>query len=180
MPDRSKQDIHLWLSTLIDTHADEVHRHIVRLTGFGPHTEDLLQDTLLVCVNKKSEFEAVDNQRAWMFKVATFTCQNFIRKRQKMQQREIGVDYLEDFGRRITGNQDIQAAHVMTVLKQMDDADREILVLHDVEGFTHQEIADMTDSKVGTLKSRLSRARRKFRQRFVEQYPDTPIKELFG
>ena len=48
---------------------------------------------------------------------------------------------------------------------------REVIVLHDVEGFTHEEIAAALEIEPGTSKSRLSRARRAFRQRWHEDGP---------
>ena len=58
-------------------------------------------------------------------------------------------------------------ADVAEILDGLMAEHREVLVLHDVEGYTHQEIADALGIEVGTSKSRLSRARAAFRERWL-------------
>jgi RNA polymerase sigma factor (sigma-70 family) len=59
-----------------------------------------------------------------------------------------------------------EAAAVHQILACLAPEHREVIVLHDVEGYTHEEIAEALEIEVGTSKSRLSRARRTFRERW--------------
>ena len=76
-------------------------------------------------------------------------------------------DAVPDVGARDAG----QALDVAEVLDTLSRHHREVLVLHDVEGYTHEEIADALGIEVGTSRSRLSRARQLFRERWRRQ-PD--------
>ncbi len=128
----------------------------------GPHrreASDLLQETWIRAARRLTSFRGDAQFRTWLMGVA-LNCYREWRRRQ---------------GRDEPAEPDVAACHatdeldsdVRRVLLGMPDAFREILVLHDIEGYTHDEIARLIGIEPGTSKSRLSRARELFRRRWL-------------
>lgn len=148
-------------------HLDAVYRVALRLTSDAPQAEDLTQETMLRAYRSWHTFHAGSNARAWLLTILRNTFINEYRKARRAGVT-IDVDTIEGF----TVFRDIQDSdpegtffdqlvddEVVRAVDALPDEFREALVLSDVEGMSYAEIAKITGVPIGTVKSRIFRAR---------------------
>lgn len=160
---------------------DAMYGAAMKFTRNPQDAQDLLQETFLKAYAAFSRFQEGTNLKAWLYRIMTNTFINTYRK----QQREpfLGaVDDLEDWqlgGAESTTSTAARSAEaealdrtpstvVTKALNDLDDDRRMVVYLADVEGFTYQEIADIMDTPIGTVMSRLYRGRKLLREALGE------------
>lgn len=128
--------------------------------------EDLLQEIFIKVFTKIKKLRSPENLKSWMYRIAINTCINFTRK--KRGSKEVPLDQVENgYGHEDANphvRKDLEAAVCLLPPKQ-----RSIFLLHDAQGFTHSEIADIMKLHQGTVKSQLFKARMKLRKHLGEQ-----------
>jgi RNA polymerase sigma-70 factor (ECF subfamily) len=148
----------------------------VRLTGAESRADDLTQETMLKAFRAWHQYRPGTNARAWLLTILRNTFINEYRKNRRAGE-QLDVGEIEAF----TVFEDVQErdpegrffAQIVDedVLRAIDElpADfRETLVLSDVEGLSYAEIAEVTGVPVGTVKSRLFRARQALQRRLYD------------
>ena len=153
--------------------VDSLYRTALRLTRHAADAEDLVQDTYLKAFRASDRFEPGTNLKAWLFTILHNTARNRLRDRARaavtfdsdVLERATDappdpggpgtVDTPETLLLRDTLDPDLQAA-----VDALPEAFREAVWLRDVEEFSYAEIAGMLDIPIGTVMSRISRARR--------------------
>jgi RNA polymerase sigma-70 factor (ECF subfamily) len=144
-------------------HSPAVYGLLRRLAGPAvSDADDALQDAWLRAATRLSSFRGESAFRTWLTGIAL----NCLRERWRRAQR---IDERGDVSRLEThAPHNDHAVDVAEVLDTLSADHREVLVLHDVEGYTHEEIAGALGIETGTSKSRLSRARQLFRERWQQ------------
>jgi RNA polymerase sigma-70 factor (ECF subfamily) len=148
-------------------HLDALYRVALRLTGNAADADDLVQETMLKAYRAWDQYEKGTNAKGWLLTILRNSFINEYRRRTRHPET-VDVDTIEPFA--VFGevqDDDPQGAFFDQivddeVLKAIDDlpvAFRETLVLSDVEGMSYQEIGKILGVPVGTVKSRLFRAR---------------------
>ncbi len=148
-------------------HLDSVYRVALRLAGNEAQAEDLTQETMLKAYRSWHQYRPGTNARAWLLTILRHTFINEYRKSRRAV-AEIDVTAIEAFT--IFGDihdvdpegsffNQIVDDEILQAIDALPDEFRETLVLSDVEGLTYAEIAEVTEVPVGTVKSRLFRAR---------------------
>ncbi|MEU5076470.1 sigma-70 family RNA polymerase sigma factor [Streptomyces asoensis] len=155
-------------AVLYDRYAADVHRYVMRRLGDAA-ADDLTADTFLVAFRARSRYDLTrTNARPWFFGIAA----NLISKQRRTEERalralartghdpvtESWVDHADD---RITA----QAVHRLLAgaLASLSGGDRHVLLLVAWADLSYQEVAEALAIPVGTVRSRLNRARRKVR-----------------
>lgn len=158
-------------------HLDAVFRVALRLSGNQALAEDLAQETMLKAFRAWHQYRPGTNVRAWLLTILRNTFINEYRKRRRAR-AEVNVSDIESFtvfpevqetdpeGRFF---EQIVDEDVLKAIDALPDEFRESLVLSDVEGLSYQEIAEITEVPVGTVKSRIYRARQAL-QRVLYDY----------
>lgn len=161
------------------THVDSLYRTALRLTRNPDDAQDLVQETYLKAHRFRDSFTPGTNLRAWLFRILTNTFINEYRRRSR-QPDTTDLGDMEDyylFNRVREAGEDIGTDPEQTVMRMfMDDEVRNALeelpdhyripvILADVEGFSYKEIADITNTQIGTVMSRLHRGRRQLQQK---------------
>ena len=155
-----------------------LYRHAARIVGAGPDAEDVVQDAFLSAWRSISSFEG-SSFRAWLFRIVTNRSLDRVRSRRRRP--ELPLDPPDDDA--VTWAEpaaagpelaDIAAgreavAAVEEALRLVPEEQRAALLLRDVEGFAYDEIAIMTSVEVGTVKSRIHRARVAVRNALVSR-----------
>src|SRR5262245_59026169 len=138
-------------------HSQAVYGLLRRLAGPSiADADDALQDAWLRAATRLASFRGESAFRTWLTGIAL----NCLRERWRSSKR---AGEVTDCGRpEAVALPEDRAAHIEDVLATLSDDHRAVLVLHDVEGYTHDEIAAVLGIEPGTSKSRLSRARRLF------------------
>ena len=137
-----------------------MHGVLCRLAGRSADASDLMQETWLRAVRHLGLFRGQSAFRTWLTGIAL----NCYREWRRRHARD-GGPFNGDTHAAPAVTPD-EAGAINAVLARLTTEHREIIVLHDIEGFTHEEIAGALEIEPGTSKSRLSRARRAFRQRW--------------
>ena len=141
-------------------HTGAVFGLLCRLTGRAADASDLMQETWLRAVRNVSLFRGQSAFRTWLTGIAL----NCYREWRRRHAREIPSIPPDTPIASLLAHD--EAAAVQQILACLAPEHREVIVLHDIEGYTHEEIADALEIETGTSKSRLSRARRTFRERW--------------
>ena len=149
--------------TLYRCFTPGLYPFVLRMAGgVIQDTEEVVQDTWIRAVERLPDFRWESGFRTWLFAIAVNRCRELYRSRRK-QGAEISADeaelpYPREFA--TTGEQiDLERAIAM-----LSDGYRRVFVLHDVEGYTHQEISELLKINIGTSKSQLFHARRAIRK----------------
>ncbi len=131
--------------------------------------EDLVQETYLKALRSFASFQPDSNFRAWMFRILKNT---FLSSRSKLERRMTVAMVLDDEGRDLAVDYETpdsiltrqsDADSVRKVIEQLPAHSREVLLLCEVEELSYQEIADVLSIPIGTVMSRLARARKAVR-----------------
>ena len=145
-----------------------VHRHAVRLTRDAEVARDLVQETCLRAYRTFDNFRPGTNCRAWLLTILHSIFVNRYRK-ERREPRTVSLEELEErFHRSLeSGDSAPELAlttwtdpEVETALEELPDSFRAAVLLVDVEEFSYEEAAAALGCPVGTVRSRLSRARR--------------------
>ena len=153
-------------------HIDSLYNLSLYLTRNSDNAKDLVQETYYKAYKFFHQFQEGTSIKAWLFKILKNTFINLYRK--KVREPEI-IDYekVESFIGLIKDN-NFDFAHleednllnkflsddVVSALNQLPDDFKIVVLLSDVEGLSYKEIADIMECPIGTIRSRLSRARK--------------------
>ena len=149
-------------------HLDAVYRVALRLSGNAADAEDLVQETMLKAYRAWNQFQPGTNAKAWLLTILRNSFINEYRRRARHPET-VDVDTIEPFAVfEDIQDEDPQGTffdrivddEVLRAIDQLPEAFRETVMLSDVEGLRYEEIARVQGVPVGTVKSRLFRARR--------------------
>src|SRR5690606_10796999 len=146
-------------------HLDTLYRVALRLTGEPAGAEDLVQDTMLKALRAWQSFTPGSNARAWLVTILRNQFINGWRKRRRAPQQvdsELIPEPLDSANPDPEGRffAELVDDEVLAALDALPDDFREVVVLSDLEGLPYAEVAEALDIPIGTVKSRLFRARR--------------------
>lgn len=150
------------------SHLDALYNFALHLTKSPADADDLVQETFLRAFRFAHRFEPGTHLRAWLFQILRNTFLTFYRR--ESRQLAVMVRETED-GTEEAWEVEAPVGSVATVLDieralgDLSEEFRSVLLLADLEGFALEEIAQIMDTPVGTVKSRLFRARRLLRRR---------------
>jgi len=150
-------------SVLFDRHQAGVVRFCGRFVGNAARAEELAQETFVRAWQSIKDFRAEAALSTWLHRMAVNTALMDLRSRRSGEDREVDDEGLADrAGGACTGDLrlDLQAA-----INQLPPRARAVLVLFDLEGWTHEEIGEALGMAVGSSKAQLHRARQLLRQR---------------
>ncbi len=166
-------------SELVRPHLERLYRLAYRLTGSPDDAQDLVQDVLFKLFPKYAELTDIEALLPWLAKVMY---RQFIDNQRRYKVRHLHVvndsPYAEnpDLAPAVqVSTEDLVEAEfhitrVQAAMKKLNVDHQLIISLHDVEGYTISEIADITGVPLGTLKSRRQRARERL-QELLEEGP---------
>jgi len=145
----------------------------LRMTRNPADAEDLVQDTYLRAFRGFASFREGTNLKAWLYRILTNSFINTYRKRQREPQTVEGPDDLDEWylfdrlgARSVEGSAEDQVLEqlpddeVKGALESLPENFRLPVLLADVEGFSYKEIAEIMDTPIGTVMSRLHRGRK--------------------
>jgi RNA polymerase sigma-70 factor (ECF subfamily) len=130
------------------------------LTQSAQHSDDLVQDTLVKALSNVDKFEMGTNLRAWLFTILRNSFYNEIRRRKYHQTASLDEIDSAAIELRATQEKYIEFQDVLKGLSRLVPEQREAIILIAAEGLSYEEAAAICNCPVGTMKSRLSRARR--------------------
>lgn len=155
-------------------HLDAAYTLARYLTGDALDAEDVVQDAALRALKYFSGFRGADAEdgRAWFLAIVRNTART-ARQRRRADRADTAFD--EDQHSDALANEDPSVdldrqetrERLQVAIEQLPDEFREVIVLREIQGLSYQEISEVTDAPVGTVMSRLSRARRRLQRLLV-------------
>jgi RNA polymerase sigma-70 factor (ECF subfamily) len=153
---------------LYDAHVDRVYRLAYRLAGDDELARDFTQETFIRAFERLDTFRGESRLSTWLHTIATTVALNGLRKVKRFRTRETVLEAADG----VAGGARSAEPDLKTRLRDAIDAlpqkYRVVVVMHDVEGYTHEEIAAALGMEVGTSKAQLSRARAKLRESLAD------------
>lgn len=158
---------------LYEANVERIFRLAYRMTGDRTLAEDMTQDIFLRAFDRLDTFRQESAFGTWLHAIAVSVILNGMRKVRKLRTRETILD--DSAADWLPGPRQPDTELKLTLHRAIDALDpdqRMVLVMHDMEGYKHHEIAAIMGAPVGTTKARLSRARARLRIALQESGKD--------
>jgi RNA polymerase sigma-70 factor (ECF subfamily) len=159
-------------------HLDAAHNLARWMTGNDQDAEDVVQEASVRAFRFLDGYRGGDG-RAWFLTIVRNTCQSWLRRNRAHEITGCLDDEREAAGRAATASGDPEAillgrvdtATLYAALEALPLEFREVLVLREMEELSYKEIADIVGVPIGTVMSRLARARKRLQQRLTAAEP---------
>src|SRR5258708_17228398 len=169
---------------LVETHQNRLFGLVISMVSNREQAEDLIQEIFVKAYFALESFEAQSSFYTWLYRIASNHCLDYLRKNRPPQ---VSLDHpLSDDSER-TFQDTLQAprtedpeasvddpSEAVNLLAALEPEQRLILSLRELEGRTYEELAEMLNCPVNTIKSRLNRAREALKEAYVRLYGNIP------
>lgn len=156
---------------IYDTHVDRVFRLCYRMAGDEQLAREFTQDSFVRAFDRLRQFRGDAALSTWLHSITVSVTLNGLRRVKRIRSRERDLEVAPS-GRGPRVEPDLKE-RLHRAIDGLPDIYRVVFVMHDVEGYTHDEIGDALDVAAGTSKARLFRARRMLREElaaFAQEY----------
>lgn len=152
------------IAGLIAAHHGSLYRYAFRLTGMAADAEDLSQQTFLIAQQKLHQLREADRAAGWLFAILRSCYVKWRRKRFPMTSTLADLE-MGEVPQPEAELSAVDSEELQQVLGEMHEDLRLILLMFYFEELTYKQIADELDVPIGTVMSRLSRAKQKLKER---------------
>jgi len=156
------------LEALYRLHAGRVYALGLRLTADTSRAEEIVQDVFLQAWRRIGSFEGRSRFSTWLYRLTVNRSLDTMRSKAASRRERLNF---ESFDRATHDNGMEAAMDLESAIASLPEGARVVFVLHDVEGYRHEEIADLSGIAPGTSKAQLFRARRLLRARLGRPNP---------
>ena len=153
---------------MYDAHVDRVYRLCFRMAGEDHLAQDFTQETFVRAFTKLESFRGESSLGTWICAIATSVTLNGLRKVKRLRERETDLhDELLPSASAGRVEPDLRR-RLERAIDGLPEGYRTVFIMHDLEGFTHEEIGVALGVQSGTSKSQLFRARARLREELSE------------
>jgi RNA polymerase sigma-70 factor, ECF subfamily len=148
---------------LYDAHVDRVYRLMFRMAGEPDLAADFAQETFIRAFERLEQYRGDSSLATWLHAIGVSVALNGLRKVKRIRGRTESIDDSAHIAVHPAGFTADLKARLHAAVDALSEKLRPVFVMHDVEGYTHEEIAGTLGIPVGTSKARLFDARAKLR-----------------
>jgi len=148
---------------LYDAHVDRVFRLVYRMAGDMDQAQDWVQETFIRAFGRLADFRGESALGTWIGSIAISVALNGLRKVKRSREREVALETAPEVGVSCREADPDLKVRLHQAIDRLPDGYRAVFVMHDVEGYTHEEIGAALGVHPGTSKAQLFRARAKLR-----------------
>lgn len=160
-------------------HHRRVYAQCLRMTRSVSEAEDLTQEVFIQLYRKLETFRGESLFTTWLHRLTTNAVLMHFRKAASRPARtDEDGDALDRLSSRNSGGSVIDRISLDQAIRQLSPGYRAVLILHDVEGYEHQQIGEILGCSVGTSKSQLHKARMKLRRLLRPGRPAAPRRQV--
>ncbi|MHC4488653.1 MAG: RNA polymerase sigma factor [Planctomycetota bacterium] len=169
------------MERLILRYQNRIYNVILKICADPDDAAELTQETFVKIIENINKFEGRSGFYTWAFRIAVNLTLNYCRRNVKLDFRSLDAEQVQYNSQAkqllrqfLSDDSSLEPAVVaqnremceiaVEALMKLDDAQRAVVVLRDIEGMDYARIAEVLDIKLGTVRSRLSRARSRLRQ----------------
>ncbi|MDZ4860109.1 MAG: RNA polymerase sigma factor [Candidatus Hydrogenedentes bacterium] len=145
-------------------HVNRVYGLCLRMTGQHTLAEDLTQDAFIRAWERLDSFRGESAFYSWLYRLTFNVVLGDKRSTARREARVVGSEDLEALPQPVSGHTPGLRADLEAAIATLPPGAREVFLLHDVEGYKHEEIAAIVGIAAGTSKAHLHRARRLLRE----------------
>ena len=153
---------------LYKLHGNKLFGLCLRMSGDRGEAEDLMQEIFVIVIKKIKAFRGDAKFSTWLYRVAVNTCISHLRKR-KTPPVDI-ADHESNPAMSTRPDPLAQRAALKKAIAALPEGYRTAVIMHDIQGFNHKEIADILGITEGASKSQLFKARRKLREMIANPF----------
>lgn len=148
---------------LYDAHVDRIYRLVHRMAGDGDLAEDFTQETFIRAFARLEQYRGDASLATWLHSIAVSVTLNGMRKVQRIRLRTIDLTETPLLASEARDLQPDLRTRLFQAIDALSDKLRPVFIMHDIEGYTHEEIGGALGIPTGTSKARLFDARAKLR-----------------
>jgi RNA polymerase sigma-70 factor (ECF subfamily) len=169
---------------IVNRYRGRLYNFVFRFVGERETAEDIVQETFLRAFRKRKEYRAIANFSTWLFTIAGNLAKSELRRRKRWRlfsvhkddENDTGIDLPDESFRPDTVTESsIADVQIQQAILSLPENYRQVVLLRDVEGLSYQEIAEISKCPVGTVKSRVNRARLKLQQKLKNEGRDVGL-----
>ena len=157
---------------IVKTYQDRIYNLCRYLLGNSQDAEDAAQDVFIKAYRKLKDFRPESSLYTWLYRIGVNTCLDHKRKYRpeplKDQSLVEGLLSAEPSPERSYQSKEIGQA-IQAALAQLPKNSRAVIVLKEIEGLSYEEMAEVLNTSIGTVKSRISRARKELRRLLLKK-----------
>jgi len=163
--------------TLISNYDKKAYNIAYRMMGNEEDAKDMAQEAMLRVYRSIKEFKEQSSFSTWLYRIVTNVCLDELRKKKKQNSVSLDSTIETDDGEmrlEVCSDRETpenayerleQRELIAEAIKQLSEEYRSVIILRDVQGFSYEEIAYMLNCSLGTIKSRINRARNTLRNK---------------
>jgi RNA polymerase sigma-70 factor, ECF subfamily len=157
---------------LYETYVDRIFRLTFRLAGDDELARDFTQATFIRAFEKIGSFRGESSLSTWLHSIGVSIALNGLRKSKRIKNREAPMEEGLTVGAMPVEAEPDLKERMARAIDSLADKYRAVFVMHDVEGYTHDEISGTLNIPIGTSKSHLFQARTKLRVALADFAPE--------
>jgi len=149
---------------MYDAQVDRIYRLAYRMTGDEDLAQEFTQETFIRAFEKLKQFRGEAALSTWLHSIATSVIYNGMRKVTRLQKRHVDLKETTAISSGPGGAEPDLKERLAAAIDDLPHGYKTVFVMHDIEGYKHEEIAAALGVRSGTSKAQLSRARAKLRE----------------
>lgn len=162
---------------LISSYDKRAYNIAYRIMGNEEDAKDMAQEAMLRVYRSIKDFKGQSSFSTWLYRIVTNVCLDELRRRKndrhvsidstiKTEDGELHIELCSDKETPETAYERVEQRELIKeAIRELNDEYRSVIVLRDIQGFSYEEISNMLECSLGTVKSRINRARTMLRDR---------------